>query len=93
MGFLSCLASRARHRIHTGLDGIEDMMDIHDMDLIRLARDYAGKWVALDPDGGAVLASGESARVVFEAAQKVGIQSPMVLWVLDNYGGLAPCHL
>jgi hypothetical protein len=92
MGFLNRLASRARYRIHTGLDGIEDMVDIHDMDMIRLEKDYAGKWVALDPDGDTVMASGESASIVYQAAQRIGIQSPMVLWVLDNYGGLARCQ-
>ena len=91
-GLLECSGMTCGYPVRVGLDSTGDSMDILGMDMISLASEYAGKWVALDPDGNTVLASGESASVVYRAAQGVGVQSPMVLWVLDNYGGLAPCQ-
>jgi hypothetical protein len=61
-------------------------------DLVALAQEYAGRWVALDPEDGAVLASGESAKDVFEAAKAEGVELPLVLYVRDDYGQLAPWH-
>lgn len=70
-------------------------MDTHGMvpvDLVALAPDYAGRWVALDPESGEVLASGDSAREVMDAAEATGTELPVVIKVLDDYGPFAPCH-
>jgi hypothetical protein len=41
---------------------------------------------------GAVVAAGDSARSVYEAARGDGIKMPVVLRVSDDYGQLAPWH-
>ena len=61
-------------------------------DLVELASKYSGKWVALHPDDGTVVAAGQSPREVMEAAEADGIEDPFVLHVFDDYGGLAPWH-
>lgn len=62
------------------------------IDLVALAPNYAGRWVALDPESGDVLASGDSAKEVVDAAEVAGSEMPLVLRVMDDYGQLAPCH-
>lgn len=62
-----------------------------EIDLVSLAERYSGQWVALDPGDGAVVAVGASAKTVYEAATVVGIEVPVVLRVLDDYGQLALC--
>jgi hypothetical protein len=65
-------------------------MDCAKLDLVDLARDYAGKWVAIDPETRGVLAAGDSATEVYDAAGNAGVECPLILEVLDNYGNLAP---
>lgn len=79
-----------------GLDGKGVSMDIGHMapvDLVELAPRYAGRWVALDPESGAVLASGDSAKEALDGAESEGEKMPLVIRVLDDYGQLAPCHV
>lgn len=56
-----------------------------------LARRLAGKWVALNPEDGSVAGKGETAKEAFEAAERAGIDLPVVFQVLADYGQLAPC--
>ncbi len=58
-------------------------------DLVELAKSYSGKWVALHPDDGSVVAAGQSPREVMEVAEADGIDEPFVLHVFDDYGQLA----
>lgn len=70
-------------------------MDIRGMtpvNLVALAKEHSGQWVALDPDSGAVLACGGSAKEVVEAAEAHGAQQPLILLVSNDYGQLAPWH-
>ena len=60
------------------------------LDLIALARDFLGKWVALHPETRDVVASGSSAKAVREAAVDAGVSVPVILQASDDYGGLAP---
>jgi hypothetical protein len=59
-------------------------------DLVALARDYAGKWVAIDPDNRSVVASGTSAKEVLDSAESQGVPVPLVIHVAKDYGELAP---
>ena len=84
-------------KIESVLDGMRYLVNIDNMalrrpDLVSLAERFSGQWVALNPDDGTVVASGDSARVVFEAAEGDGIEMPVVLRVSDDYGQLAPWH-
>ena len=72
-------------------------MNIHNvdgrrLDLVRLAERYSGQWVALNPDDGAVVAAGDSAKAVYDAAELDGVKMPVILRVLNDYGQLAPWH-
>jgi hypothetical protein len=60
------------------------------VDYSSLSRDYAGQWVALDPESGRVWAAGASATEVFERSRDQGIESPFVTFVVDDYGVFAP---
>jgi len=62
------------------------------VDLVGLAKDHVGRWVALDPESGYVLASGDSAKEVVEAAESGGTVMPLVLRISDDYGQLVPWH-
>jgi hypothetical protein len=59
------------------------------LDLVELAREYAGLWVAMDPETNAVVASGTSARIVLLDAKQAGVVDPLVIQVGDDYGALA----
>lgn len=59
------------------------------IDLVELSKKYAGRWVALDPDDGHVLASGDSAVDVLAAAEALGAELPILLQVWDDYGDWA----
>ena len=60
------------------------------LDLVALARDFVGKWVALHPETRDVVAAGESAKAVLKEAEGAGVLQPLILQVSDDYGGLAP---
>ena len=60
------------------------------IDLVELARKFVGKWVALHPETHDVVAAGESAKAVREEATEAGVDTPLILEVSDDYGGLAP---
>ena len=55
-------------------------------DFVKLAKEYAGKWVAIDPDTQAVVSSGSSASEVLSGAQRAGVAQPIVLNVVADYG-------
>src|SRR5436309_1280001 len=48
------------------------------IDFVKLSQQYSGRWVAIDPATGRVIASGESAVDVHAEATKSGIQEPLV---------------
>jgi len=59
-------------------------------DFAALAEEFAGKWVALDPESGDVVAYGDSALSVLEAASAKGVKEPIINRIFDNYGAFAP---
>jgi hypothetical protein len=60
-------------------------------DFFALAKNFGGRWVALDPDSHEVLASGSTAKEALESAGTKGYDRPLVFKVLTDYGALAPC--
>jgi hypothetical protein len=61
------------------------------IDLVGLAEKFLGRWVALDPDDNyAVLAAGDSAKAVLDDAERKGVDSPVVVWVTNDYGSITP---
>ena len=60
------------------------------LDLVELARRFVGKWVALHPETRDLLAAGASAKAVREEAAEAGVDTPLILQISDDYGGLAP---
>ncbi len=61
------------------------------LDVIALARKYAGKWVAIRPDTYEVIASGTSAEEVLAAAERAGVEEPLIADVVESYGSHVPC--
>jgi hypothetical protein len=61
------------------------------LDVIALARKYAGKWVAMRPDTYEVIASGTSAEEVLAAAERAGVEEPLIADVVESYGSHVPC--
>jgi Family of unknown function (DUF5678) len=78
------------------LDKRGSVVDIPGMrarpDLVELASLYAGLWVALDPQDGSVIATGESIAGVLGIAEAKGIKLPLILHPSRDYGQLAPWH-
>jgi hypothetical protein len=60
------------------------------VDFESLAKEYAGRWVAIHPETGAVLAAGASAPEVYEAAVAQGVDCPLVNLIVDDYSIYAP---
>ena len=56
------------------------------VDFIQLAEKYAGKWVALHPATGEVLAVGASAKDVLEATASNAGEDPIITKVEESYG-------
>ena len=56
------------------------------VDFIQLAEKYAGKWVALHPATGEVLAVGASAKDVLEVAVSGTMEEPIITKVEEYYG-------
>ena len=48
------------------------------IDMTKIYRDYKGKWVALTPDRRSVIASGQSAKQVYDQAHKKGFKEPIL---------------
>lgn len=48
------------------------------IDMTRIYRDYKGKWVALTQDRKTVIASGTTAKKVFDQAHKKGFKEPVL---------------
>jgi len=61
------------------------------LDFIALAKKYAGKWVAMRPDSYEVIASGSSAEEVLAAAERAGVEEPLITDVVESYGSYVPC--
>jgi len=61
------------------------------VDFVQLSREYSGRWVAIDPATGEVLASGTSAVEVYAKATEAGVQEPFITHVVDNYGDYVTC--
>ena len=61
------------------------------IDFVALSQQYSGRWVAIDPATGRVVASGESAVDVYSEATKSGIQEPLVTRVAESYGDYVTC--
>jgi predicted RNase H-like HicB family nuclease len=68
-------------------------MQIHALkvDFVKLSREYAGKWVALDPDTNDVIAVGSSAQEVLDKASELGIEEPVITDVVEDYSAYVPC--
>lgn len=61
------------------------------VDFVRLSQQYSGRWVAIDPATGEVVASGGSAVEVYAEATKAGLEEPLVTHVVDSYGDYVTC--
>ena len=61
------------------------------LDFVKLAREHAGRWVALHPDTYEVVTSGSSAEEVLEKARQAGIDEPLITDVVDDYAAFVPC--
>ena len=55
-------------------------------DFVELADRYAGEWVALDPDTREIIAHGPSGVEVFRSAKRAGVEEPLVMQIVDDYG-------
>ena len=54
-------------------------------DLIKLIKNYGGKWVALKPDTEFVVSSGKDAKKVYREAQEKGVEIPTLFKVPTKY--------
>jgi len=61
------------------------------LDFVKLAKNFAGRWVALNPDTYEVVSSGASAQEVLDKAAQVGISEPLIADVVRDYGAYVPC--
>ena len=61
------------------------------VDFSELAKLYAGRWVALNPDTYAVVTVGESAEEVLNEANRKGLDDPVITHVVENYAAFVPC--
>ncbi len=61
------------------------------VDFSELAKHYAGRWVAMDPDTYAVVTAGESAEEVLAEANRQGFDEPLITHVVENYAAFIPC--
>jgi hypothetical protein len=61
------------------------------VDFSELAKHYAGRWVALDPDTYAVVVVGDSASQVLDEAHALGLDEPIITHVVENYAAFVPC--
>lgn len=53
--------------------------------LLKLIKNYGGKWVALKPNTESVISSGKDAKKVYEDAQKKGVRIPTLFKVPTKY--------
>jgi hypothetical protein len=60
--------------------GIEEMTP----EMRAALRAYPGRWVALTQNPLALLAVGDSPREVYEAAERAGVQTPLLYQVPDD---------
>ena len=60
-------------------------------DFVKLAREHRGEWVAIHPETREVIATGASAIEVLEIANAMGVDEPLIVNVIDDYGSLVPC--
>lgn len=49
--------------------------------MTQIHKKYKGKWVALTPDEKSVVASGSTAKKVYDDAQKIGFKVPILMKV------------
>jgi len=61
------------------------------VDFSELAKHYAGRWVALDPETHAVVSVGDDAEQVLIAANEKGVDEPFITYVVENYTAFVPC--
>ncbi len=61
------------------------------VDFSELAKRFAGRWVALDPDTYVVVTVGDSAEEVLDEANKKGLDEPIITHVVENYAAFVPC--
>ena len=61
------------------------------VDFSELAKRYAGRWVALDPDTYVVVTVGESAEEVLNEANRKGLDDPVITHVVENYAAFVSC--
>jgi hypothetical protein len=60
-------------------------------DFFKLAKEYAGRWVALHSQTGDLVAAGDSPGEVLEAAMAAGVKDPIITQVADDYGAFVTC--
>jgi hypothetical protein len=63
------------------------------VDFLKLAKEFAGRWVALHPDTRELVAVGQSAKEVLESALGKGVDEPVITRIVDDYGAYIPCAL
>ena len=61
------------------------------VDFSELARHYAGRWVALNPDTYDVVSFGDDAEKVLAEANEKGLDEPLITFVVENYAAFVPC--
>ena len=68
-------------------------MKLHDIkiDFVWLAKEYAGRWVALNPETYQVVIVGSSAQEVLDKANEAGIEEPLITDVVADYSAYVPC--
>ncbi|MGH9867196.1 MAG: DUF5678 domain-containing protein [Candidatus Polarisedimenticolia bacterium] len=57
------------------------------IDYFKLSKEYPGKWVAIHPETGQVIASGTSMLEVLEAPSCEKVEDPIITQVSESYGG------
>ena len=63
------------------------------VDFLKLAKEFAGRWVALHPDTRELVAVGQSAKEVLDSALEKGVEEPVITRIADDYGTYIPCAL
>ena len=79
--------------LHPRRGGIlSDVSRARTHDFEKLSREYAGRWVAIDPATDAVVAAGETAREVADRARSLGIAIPFIAKIQKEYEISVACR-
>ncbi|OGM77333.1 hypothetical protein A2188_01125 [Candidatus Woesebacteria bacterium RIFOXYA1_FULL_43_9] len=61
-------------------------MKVKTQDYSKSLRGYSSQWIAIKPETTRVVASGSSPKIVIEKARKIGVNSPVLTRVPEDYG-------